>query len=94
VQILQRIQTTSARRLLRLEAATHHANRIHAFGDLQQAAAEPEGSLRSHRYVDENRLQWRSANTFPILMSGDPLHADIRDVAAYLDKLRTPTVAA
>jgi hypothetical protein len=32
----------------------------------------------------------RSANTFPIPMSGDPLHADIRDVAAYLDKLRTP----
>jgi len=36
----------------------------------------------------------RSANTFPIPMSGDPLHDNIRDVAAYLDKLRTPTVAA
>jgi hypothetical protein len=35
----------------------------------------------------------RSANTFPIAMSGDPLHADIRDVAAYLDKLRTPVAA-
>jgi len=35
----------------------------------------------------------RSANTFPIPMSGDPLHADIRDVAAYLDKLRTPAAA-
>lgn len=36
----------------------------------------------------------RSANTFPIPMSGDPLHADIRDVAAYLDKLRTSAVAS
>lgn len=35
----------------------------------------------------------RSANTFPIPMSGDPLYADIRDVAAYLDKLRAPAVA-
>jgi hypothetical protein len=30
----------------------------------------------------------RSARTFPIPMAGDPLTADIRDVAAYLDKLR------
>ena len=30
----------------------------------------------------------RSANTFPIPMAGDPLHADIRDVAAHLDELR------
>ena len=30
----------------------------------------------------------RSANTFPIPMIGDPLHADIRDVAAYVDELR------
>ena len=30
----------------------------------------------------------RSGNTFPIPMAGDPLHADIRDVAAYLDELR------
>lgn len=30
----------------------------------------------------------RSANTFPIPMAGDPLHADIRDVAAYVDELR------
>jgi hypothetical protein len=30
----------------------------------------------------------RSANTFPIHMSGDPLAADIRDVARYLDSLR------
>ena len=30
----------------------------------------------------------RSAQTFPIPMSGDPLHADIRDVAAYVDELR------
>jgi hypothetical protein len=36
----------------------------------------------------------RSANTFPVPMSGDPLHADIRDVAAYLDKLRSSTTAA
>jgi len=36
----------------------------------------------------------RSANTFPIPMSGAPLHADIRDVVAYLDKLRTPTATA
>lgn len=35
----------------------------------------------------------RSANTFPIPLSGDPLHADIRDVAAYLDSLRTPTLS-
>lgn len=32
----------------------------------------------------------RSSNSFPIPMTGDPLHADIRDVAAYIDKLRTP----
>jgi ATP-dependent exoDNAse (exonuclease V) alpha subunit len=30
----------------------------------------------------------RSARTFPIPMTGDPLMADIRDVAAYLDSLR------
>jgi hypothetical protein len=30
----------------------------------------------------------RSARAFPIPMAGDPLTADIRDVAAYLDKLR------
>lgn len=36
----------------------------------------------------------RLANTFPIALSGDPLHADIRDVAAYLDRLRTPAVPA
>jgi hypothetical protein len=28
-----------------------------AAGDLQQATVEPERSLRSHRYVHENRLQ-------------------------------------
>jgi hypothetical protein len=31
----------------------------------------------------------RSAGQFPIEMSGDPLTADIRDVAAYLDSLRS-----
>jgi hypothetical protein len=36
----------------------------------------------------------RSMNTFPIPMSGDPLHADIRDVAAYLDRLRGQPAAA
>jgi hypothetical protein len=36
----------------------------------------------------------RSANTFPIPMSGDPLHADIRDVAAYLDQIRGSASAA
>jgi hypothetical protein len=36
----------------------------------------------------------RSANTFPIPMSGDPLHADIRDVAAYLDQIRGSATAA
>jgi hypothetical protein len=36
----------------------------------------------------------RSANIFPIPMSGDPLHADVRDVAAYLDRLREEAVAA
>jgi hypothetical protein len=36
----------------------------------------------------------RSANIFPIPMSGDPLHADISNVAAYLDKPRVPTVSA
>lgn len=30
----------------------------------------------------------RSSHTFPIPMSGDPLTADIRDVAAYLDSVR------
>ena len=30
----------------------------------------------------------RSAGTFPIPMAGDPLTADIRDVADYLDALR------
>lgn len=30
----------------------------------------------------------RSAHTFPIPMSGDPLHVDIRDVAAYVDEQR------
>lgn len=30
----------------------------------------------------------RNNNTFPIKMTGNPLRADIRDVAAYLDKLR------
>lgn len=30
----------------------------------------------------------RSARTFPIKLTGDPLAADIRDVAAYLDELR------
>jgi hypothetical protein len=35
----------------------------------------------------------RSAKTFPIPMSGDPLHADIRDVAAYMDKLRSEATA-
>lgn len=30
----------------------------------------------------------RSARTFPIPMAGDPLMADIRDVAAHLDILR------
>jgi hypothetical protein len=30
----------------------------------------------------------RSAQTFPIRMAGDPLMADIRDVAAHLDTLR------
>jgi len=36
----------------------------------------------------------RSCGTFPIQMSGDPLHADIRDVAAYLDKLLALTAMA
>jgi hypothetical protein len=36
----------------------------------------------------------RSAGTFPIHMSGDPLMADIRDVAQYLDMLRCPERAA
>lgn len=36
----------------------------------------------------------RSSNTFPIPMSGDPLHADIRDVAVYLDRLRMSAIAA
>jgi hypothetical protein len=31
----------------------------------------------------------RSSNTFPIPMAGDPLMADIRDVAAHLDVLRS-----
>lgn len=38
----------------------------------------------------------RSSQTFPILMTGDPLMADIRDVAAHLDLLRSenrPTFA-
>jgi hypothetical protein len=35
----------------------------------------------------------RPANTFQIPMSGDPIPANIRDVAAYLDKLRIPTAA-
>lgn len=30
----------------------------------------------------------RSSQTFPIRMAGDPLTADVRDVAAYLDQLR------
>jgi hypothetical protein len=30
----------------------------------------------------------RSCGTFPIAMSGDPLTADYRDVAAYLDEQR------
>lgn len=30
----------------------------------------------------------RSARVFPIPMAGEPLTADIRDVAAYLDKMR------
>jgi hypothetical protein len=30
----------------------------------------------------------RSARTFPIPMAGDPLMADIRDVAVHLDALR------
>jgi len=30
----------------------------------------------------------RSARTFPIPMAGDPLMADVRDVAAHLDALR------
>jgi hypothetical protein len=30
----------------------------------------------------------RGARSFPIPMTGTPLTADIRDVAAYLDKLR------
>jgi hypothetical protein len=33
-------------------------------------------------------LNRRSTNTLPIPMTGDPLHADIRDVAAYVDELR------
>jgi len=32
----------------------------------------------------------RSARSFPIQMSGDPLMADVRDVATYLDALRKP----
>lgn len=31
----------------------------------------------------------RSAHSFPTAMSGGPLHADIRDVALYVDKLPT-----
>ena len=31
----------------------------------------------------------RSAHSFPVPMSGDPLTADVRDVAAYMDKLRS-----
>lgn len=30
----------------------------------------------------------RSSHTFPIRMAGDPLTADVRDVAQYLDTLR------
>ena len=30
----------------------------------------------------------RSAHTFPVPMAGDPLTADVRDVAKYLDSLR------
>jgi hypothetical protein len=30
----------------------------------------------------------RSARSFPVPMNGDPLTADVRDVAAYLDRLR------
>lgn len=30
----------------------------------------------------------RSAHSFPVPMIGDPLTADVRDVAAYMDQLR------
>lgn len=30
----------------------------------------------------------RSARNFPIPMAGDPLTADVRDVAAYLDEMK------
>lgn len=30
----------------------------------------------------------RSSGTFPVPMAGDPLTADVRDVAKYLDSLR------
>lgn len=30
----------------------------------------------------------RSSHTFPIVMAGDPLTADVRDVAKYLDEIR------
>lgn len=33
----------------------------------------------------------RCAGSFPIPMSGDPLSADVRDVAAYLDATRNAT---
>lgn len=33
----------------------------------------------------------RALNTFPIPMAGNPLTADIRDVAAYLDAMRNAT---
>lgn len=33
----------------------------------------------------------RSAHAFPIPMAGDPLTADIRDVAAHLDQIRNIT---
>lgn len=31
----------------------------------------------------------RSSHTFPIPMSGDPLTADVRDVAKHLDEMRS-----
>lgn len=31
----------------------------------------------------------RSSHTFPVPMVGDPLTADVRDVAKYLDSLRS-----
>ena len=36
----------------------------------------------------------RSAGSFPVVMTGTPLTADIRDVAKYLDAIRETRLAA